>query len=346
MAKRKSTHTKKSSHTLTYIVWSLALVAIILSSFIAGYYFGHDDATKEQFKKEHIKEKKRLTNMQKLEDANLAKEKISVNNRLIEVLKKESVTEIKKEEHVQSKEPPKSIGASHEYEGDSLPTPPERDIKIVSAKPKLAIIIDDVSVKSHVDAIKSLNLQITMSFLPPSKFRPNSGILAAKENFYMVHLPMEAKNFNHAEPLTLKVDDSQEDITNRVQEIKKLFPRVKYINNHAGSKFTSNETAVNRLIYALDKQQIEFIDSRTIASTKVPLVMKNYGKQYVARDVFLDHEMDKKYIKEQIKKAIQIAKTHGSAIAIGHPHANTILALSESKKLFKDVELVLINGLD
>lgn len=350
MAKRKTTHTKKSSHTLTYIAWILAIVAIIISSFIAGYYLGHDNATREQLKKEHIKEKKRLTIMQKLEDASLAKEKTSVNNRLIEVLKKESVEDVKKEEPVESRienrQIPKSIGASHEYEGDSLPTPPERDIKIVSTKPKLAIIIDDVSVRSHVDAVKSLNLPITMSFLPPTKFRPNSSNLASKENFYMVHLPMEAKNFNHAEPLTLKVDDSQEDITSRVEEMRRLFPRVKYINNHAGSKFTSNETAMNRLIYALDKQKIEFVDSRTIASTKVPLVMKNYGKPYVARDVFLDHEMDKKYIKEQIKKAIQIAKIHGSAIAIGHPHANTILALSESKKLFKDVELVLINGLN
>jgi len=48
---------------------------------------------------------------------------------------------------------------------------------------------------------------------------------------------------------------------------------------------------------------------------------------------------------QSIKKAIKIAKLHGTAIAIGHPHANTILALSESKDLFKDVDLVLINKL-
>ncbi len=56
--------------------------------------------------------------------------------------------------------------------------------------------------------------------------------------------------------------------------------------------------------------------------------------------------MDKKYIKEQIEKAIKIAKKHGTAIAIGHPHANTILALNESKKLLKEVELVYINRLN
>ena len=55
--------------------------------------------------------------------------------------------------------------------------------------------------------------------------------------------------------------------------------------------------------------------------------------------------MDKAYIKKQIKKAIKIAKKHGTAIAIGHPHVNTLLAISESKKLFKEVELVMINRL-
>ena len=161
----------------------------------------------------------------------------------------------------------------------------------------------------------------------------------------MVHLPMEAMNFTKEEPFTLRVSDSQYMIQQRIAKIKRLFPRVKYINNHTGSKFTSNELAVNKLIYALKKQNINFIDSRTIGSTKVPKVMKNYGIRYVARDVFLDHESDKKYIKGQIKRAIKIAKTHGTAIAIGHPHANTLLALSESKTLFKDVDLVLVNKL-
>jgi len=154
---------------------------------------------------------------------------------------------------------------------------------------------------------------------------------------------MEANNFHHEEPYTLRVGDSQDEIISRIEDIKKLFPKVKYINNHTGSKFTSDEAAVNRLIIALNKENINFIDSRTIGSTKVPTVMKNYGKQYVARDVFLDDKMDKASIIVQIKKAIESAKIHGSAIAIGHPHANTILAISESKNLFSAVELVLID---
>jgi hypothetical protein len=331
MAKRKKK--KQSNNFLTYIAWALAIIAISLSSLVGGYYFGYEDAKADISKKIKADKKKRLTMLQKLEEASSKKEK-SVNTRLKAVLKKESKIH--------------AGAAAHEYGDEALPEPPEppkRNIKRTTSKPKLAIIIDDVSVKSHVNAIKSLGIPLTMSFLPPSKFRPNSAKLAAKEKFYMVHLPMEAQNFSAEEPMTLRVSDSDKKIAARIKEIKKAFPRVSYINNHTGSKFTSDEISMNRLIHALKSQGINFIDSRTTAKTKAPKVMKNFGLNYVARDVFLDHAIDKESIKTQIKRAIKIAKLHGTAIAIGHPHANTLMALHESKKLFKDVELVYINRL-
>jgi hypothetical protein len=318
MSRKRKTSFKKKPKDLTFITWIVTFIIIAFSSFGIGYYVGYDDAKNDLFKKE----------------SKIAKKSVK------QIKESETIEKSTKE----AKE--KYEDASHEVESSIEPKPIEREKTVeTSAKAKLAIIIDDVSVKSHIKAIKSLNLPITMSFLPPSEFRPNSHKLAAKEEFYMVHLPMEAKNFTKEEPYTLKVDDSQIKILQRVAEIKKLFPKVKYINNHTGSKFTSDEAAVNRLIYALEKENINFIDSRTIGSTKVPKVMKSYGKKYMSRDIFLDHELDKDYVKGQIKKAIKIAKVHGSAIAIGHPHANTLLAISESKHLFSEVELVLIDKL-
>ncbi|EDZ63366.1 putative polysaccharide deacetylase, Divergent polysaccharide deacetylase family [Sulfurimonas gotlandica GD1] len=333
MAKRKR-QKSSSNNFLTYVAWTLAVIALVLSSIIGGYYIGYKDAKNDIENQTAIDKKKRLSMLQKLEIATSKKDKSSVNTRLKDVLKKESKID--------------TGAAAHEYGDGTLPEPPEapkRDVIRTSSKPKLAIIIDDVSVRSHVNAIKSLGIPLTMSFLPPSKLRPNSAKLADKENVYMVHLPMEAQNFSAEEPMTLRISDSDFKISQRVKDIKKEFPRVSYINNHTGSKFTSNELAMNRLIYALKSEDINFIDSRTTADTKAPTVMKNLGLNYVARDVFLDHTMDKVSIIIQIKKAIQVAKLHGTAIAIGHPHANTLLALHESKKLFKDVELVYIDRL-
>jgi len=335
MAKAKHKKKKASSHFLTYIAWTLAFVTVILASLAIGYYVGFNDAQQQTKKQLSLTEKKRLELLKKLEDASQKSDKKDVNSRLKEILKSTPKITEKKEE---------LLDATHEYDTNKIANPPVRDrIVATTQKAKLAIILDDVSVRSQVEAIKRLHLPLTMSFLPPSKQRPNSAKLAQNESFYMVHLPMEAMSFTKEEPFTLRVDDSQAKISNRIQKLKKLFPKVKYINNHTGSKFTSNERAVNKLIYELNKNHISFIDSRTIADTKVPKVMKNYGLKYVGRDVFLDHHPDKNYVKGQIKRAINIAKEHGSAIAIGHPHKNTLLAIKESKKLFKDIDLVLID---
>lgn len=349
---------KKSSNLLTYLAWSLAVVAMVLSGIIAGYYFGYEEAKddtvveKKDEKKDEEREK-RLALLKKLEESKEVKKE--VKDKLPEIKKEEVV---KKDEDVKEKlkevlkKPSREYaGAAHEYDGDevsdikSVTKPVDKKPLLTTGKPKLAIIIDDVSIKKHVDDIKALKIPLTMSFLPPSKHRPNSAKLASKEEFYMVHLPMEAMNFNAEEPITLRVTDSQRNITERVDEIVKLFPKVRYINNHTGSKFTSNEIAMNRLVFALKAKNINFVDSRTTSKTKAPEVMKNFGLKYMSRDVFLDHHMEKDYVKGQIKEAIRIAKSHGSAIAIGHPHKNTLQALKESKELFGDVELVYVNKL-
>ena len=334
MAKRKRNKSVNSSKILTYTAWGLAIVAMVLSSLVGGYYLGFKDAQKEISKQTNVEKEKRMALLKKLEKTAEETKKTTVNKRLKEVLKKETKN---------------YVSASHEFDDTALAKPPKmakRMVKLSPVRPKLAIIIDDVGTKSQVNAIKSLNMALTMSFLPPSKARPNSAKLASNEKLYMVHLPLEAQSFSAEEPNTLRISDSQQKISARIREIKTLFPKVHHINNHTGSKFTSNEVAMNRLIFALNSSDISFIDSRTTAQTKAPKVLKNFGLNYVARDVFLDHHMEKKYIKEQILKAIKIAKKHGTAIAIGHPHANTILALNESKKQLKEVELVYINRLN
>lgn len=356
MAKRRKSKTPTESKVLTTIAWALAVIALILSSLVAGYYFGYENAKEDFVKKEKIENAKKVAYLKKMEETTKKQDEKSVSEKLKDVLKKEEKLNVPvpqqepKKEEVKSEESKKATlnytSASHEMDDDKpdvAPLSENRESKKTFAKPRVAIIIDDVSTLSHVRAIKALSMPITMSFLPPSANRPNSAKLAAEENMYMVHLPMEAQSFSAEEPATLRINDSQEKISSRIREIKTLFPKVHYINNHTGSKFTSNEDAMRKLLNALQSNGIDFMDSRTTAKTQAPKVMKSLSLPYVSRDVFLDHEMNKEFVHKQIKQVIEIAKKHGSAIAIGHPHKNTILALHEAKKLFDDVELVYIN---
>jgi len=321
MAKQKKRVSKKSSKVLVYIAWILVVIVLMLISLALGYYLGYENTPSTNYAP---KEKGfKITPHKKIH-----KEVKSLNTQLKDVLIKRQNLD---------------ITAKHEYADEHLSKPPkaaERKIVKLTSKPKLAIIIDDVSLKSQVRAVRALGLNLTMSFFPPRPARPNSAKLAAQQKFYMVHLPLEALHFTAEEPNTLRISDSQKKISKRIRYIKRIFPRVRYINNHTGSKFTSNEKAMTRLIYALKANHINFIDSRTTAQTKAPIVMKKFGLKYVARDVFLDDNIDEASIIKQIKKAIKVAKLHGTAIAIGHPHKATLAALRDSKKLFKSVDLV------
>jgi uncharacterized protein len=97
---------------------------------------------------------------------------------------------------------------------------------------------------------------------------------------------------------------------------------------------------MEKLIRVLKKEGIQFVDSRTIGKTKVPEVSTLLGTRYIGRDVFLDHQDGVRNVKRQIKEAVEKAKRHGTAIAIGHPRPDTIQALIESKELLSEVQLV------
>lgn len=211
--------------------------------------------------------------------------------------------------------------------------------------PKLVIIIDDVASYEHINEIKKINLKLTPSLMPASSDFPNTPKIAKNLEFYMIHLPLEALNYNSNSIKTLKTNDSFEEISKEIYKIRKDFPNAKFINNHTGSKFTSNKKAVIKLLNALDKYGFIFIDSKTISNSKVEEVLKSKNQKYIFRDVFLDNTQNLKDIENELKKAVQIAKKRGFAIAIGHPKKQTLKVLRNSGDILKGVEVVYLKDI-
>lgn len=213
-------------------------------------------------------------------------------------------------------------------------------------KPKLAIIMDDMAYKSQLNDLQKLSLPITPSFFPVSPDSPDTARLAASTPFYMVHLPLEAQSPQQSRQKWLLVGSSQDEIREQIATIKQDFPRLMFINNHTGSKFTASKADMANLLQVLREFGIEFVDSRTSADTAVPALYKQENRQLLTRDVFLDNTQSVSYTTNQLKQAIKIAKKKGYAIAICHPHQSTFKALANAKySLFKEVELVYIKDL-
>ena len=91
-----------------------------------------------------------------------------------------------------------------------------------------------------------------------------------------------------------------------------------------------------------------FVDSRTSAQTVAGDTALSYHIPSLHRDIFLDASAnDQKFVRQQVKQLIKIAKQKGYALAIGHPHGSTISVLEEelSKLSNEEVQLVTVSEL-
>jgi len=221
------------------------------------------------------------------------------------------------------------------------PAPPSH-----GKRPKLAIIIDDVSHKYQIDAIKALPYHITPSIFPPSELSKTSNRLTQYVKHYMVHLPMESGSaaMNRMQGM-LFTRFSRARVQARVDEIRRLFPHARFVNNHTGSVYTSNYRAMKQLYGMLRAKGFVFIDSRTTGKSVVRRIAHEHHDRYIARDIFLDNVQQEALILKQLKKAVRIAKKRGFAIAIGHPHKATMKALHHAGKILQGVETVYIDEL-
>ena len=284
------------------------------------------------------------TEQNKSVEANLS---IKENLKQNEILKPESTKKSETEPNKKVKkqiysEKPQKEGAKK----DDFAVVPFTPNSSVKGRAKLVLIIDDVATFEHASMIKSIGLKITPSIFPATKTHPDTPSIARSFEFYMIHLPMQAKHFDSPEIGTLTVNESFESMLEKIKKIRKDFPRAKYTNNHTGSRFTSDYDAMDKAYRALIEQGFIFVDSKTIAQTAVARAAKKYNQPYISRDIFLDDDPSASAVRRELVAAVNLAKKRGYAIAIGHPKKNTIAVIKASKNnILKDVEVVYLKDI-
>lgn len=274
-------------------------------------------------------------------------------NKSAEIEKKEKfksenikVEPAKKAENLTTKKIEKTKYEEKNIKKDSFEAVPFTPNASIKGRAKLVIIIDDVATFEHASMIKSLGLKITPSIFPATKTHPDTPNIARTFEFYMIHLPMQAKHFDSPEIGTLTINESFESIHEKIKKIRKDFPRAKYTNNHTGSRFTSDFDAMDKAYRALIEQGFVFVDSKTIAQTAVARAAKKHNQPYISRDIFLDDDPSASAVRRELVAAVNLAKKRGYAIAIGHPKKNTIAVIKESKNnLLKDVDVVYLKDI-
>jgi len=212
--------------------------------------------------------------------------------------------------------------------------------------PRLAIIIDDMGNDRAADeSVLALRFPLTISVLP---HLPLSATIAddawRRGDQVMLHLPMQSESEakTPGEPIELRVGMPRSQVEPTLAGMLETVPHAAGVNNHEGSRATADTPLMDALMPALRDRGLFFIDSRTTASTVAFDAAQHAGVRAASRKVFLDDSLSSGAIRAQIELAGRDAVQNGEAIAIGHPHSETIAALREALPRLKKAGIQLV----
>ncbi|MBT0653968.1 divergent polysaccharide deacetylase family protein [Geomobilimonas luticola] len=212
------------------------------------------------------------------------------------------------------------------------PAPKKKPLPRVAGPGTVAIVIDDMgSSMEEARQLLAINLPLTFSIIPGlAKSRSVAEEVHAKGRQVMLHIPMEPKGFpqRKLEKNGLLLSESSADIERQMAEYLQTVPHAVGANNHMGSSFTENGEKMEVVLKVLQGKGLYFIDSKTSSASVGYSLAKKMGMRAASRQVFLDNTLDVAAITSQLDQVAALARKRGSAIAICHPHRQTIQALA------------------
>jgi len=197
--------------------------------------------------------------------------------------------------------------------------------------PRLAIVIDDLGIdRAEADSLFRIAYPLTISVLPHEANSAEIAEEAHRRGYQvMLHLPMASNAGARDEAIELHPGMASAAVEQTFEGMLDTVPYAAGVNNHEGSLGTSDQKLMDELMPLLQERNLFFIDSRTTVTTVAETAAHAAGVATSRRNVFLDDEQSVPAIRKQFVLAIRDAREKGSALAIGHPHTETLEVLNE-----------------
>jgi uncharacterized protein len=201
-----------------------------------------------------------------------------------------------------------------------------------SRAPRVAVVIDDLGDSlARGRAVLALEPPVTVAIMP---FRPASTALAAEAvergREVILHLPLEPEAGGRMAGASgfLQAGMSAAAIERQLDADLMAVPYIVGVNGHMGSRFTRDPAAMRALLEALRMRGLFFLDSLTSPESVAGDTAARLGVPFAERTIFLDHDSAPSAVDDALARLVSLARRRGEAIAIGHPHPETIAALA------------------
>lgn len=197
----------------------------------------------------------------------------------------------------------------------------------------IAIVVDDIGSEwRNTPKLIEIDGELTFSTLPDYPYTEQAlKTIREKNREIMIHVPMQPREQNKyaADAGILWRGMTTNEISRLIDHELDSIPDAVGANNHMGSAFTEWKDGMQIVLGELQKRNMYFIDSVTGGNKISYELAGEMGLKCYARDIFMDTENSYSYVKMQFNKLIDIAKKNGSALAICHPRAATVVVLRD-----------------
>lgn len=204
--------------------------------------------------------------------------------------------------------------------------------KLAKTVPIVSIVIDDAGV-DRIRTARAVALPgpLTISYLTyASGLARQTAIAREAGHELLVHVAMEPTNQSvDPGPRVLRTNFDAQELLLRLRWGLSQFTGYVGINNHMGSRFTSDTKGMRIVLSELKSRGLLFLDSRTSKQTVGGQIAHELDVPFVERNVFLDHDPNIEVVNRQLQLVEREARRHGYAVAIGHPRDATLDALDD-----------------
>jgi len=195
----------------------------------------------------------------------------------------------------------------------------------------VALVIDDLGERPEdLQPLFALNEPITYAVLPYEEHTKEVVAELRRRRVEMIlHLPMQPINGENPGPGALRVDMDAEELRVATEAALAAVPGAVGVNNHMGSRLSEDEKAMTPVLEVLGNHGLFFLDSRTSAKSIAYRTARALGLPAAERHVFLDRDPSPEAVRAQFRRLLDLSRTRGSAVAIGHPLPDTLRVLTE-----------------
>ena len=224
---------------------------------------------------------------------------------------------------------------------------PKKGKPAAASRPRLALVIDDFGYNyGMAERIAQLRLRATWAIIPGTPHGHKIAEYAVRQGQpFLLHVPMQAMGDpDGGRNYVIGIDVPEKKMAEYLASLQKDFPHAIGINNHRGSKATSDAPTMRRFMKALSATRWGFLDSRTSGRTVAEKTARNYHIPTAQNKVFIDGTTDLPTMKARFNAALHLARKYGNAVAICHAREKTLPFLAYLSTLdLNPVELVTVD---